>query len=202
MKNTKILVTGGAGFVGSMLCEALLKSNNTVVCLDNFSTGKMDAIKHLMQNQNFKIIGGDIRNEEDCKRACKNIDVVFHQAVLNAGNHSYNNPIAIHNVNTSGFVNILMAAQEATVKGVVYCHRYLTTKDTVASNNTALSIHEIANLTNELYVNLFKTEYGLKINEIKSQPISVKSSKEAIATFIQLHLEALEGITEQTYKLV
>ena len=187
--------------------ESLLKSNNTVVCLDNFSTGKMDAIKHLVQNKNFKLIGGDIRNEEDCKKACRDIDVVFHQAVLNAGNHSYNNPIAINNVNTSGFVNMLMAAQEATVKGVVYCHRYLTTKSpinkaTVEMYNTPLSIHEIANSTNQLYLNLFKKEYGLNIKEIKSQPISEKSSTNAIATFIQLNMEALALITNQEYTLV
>jgi UDP-N-acetylglucosamine 4-epimerase len=75
-----ILITGGAGFIGSNLCEALLKLNNEVVCLDNFSTGKFENIEQLIPNLKFHLIGGDIRNIDDCKRACEGIDYVLHQA--------------------------------------------------------------------------------------------------------------------------
>ena len=90
IKNSRVLVTGGAGFIGSNLCEALLELNNNVVCLDNFSTGKMENIQHLMPNPNFELIGGDIRNPDDCEKACNNVEYVLHEADLGSVPRSIN----------------------------------------------------------------------------------------------------------------
>ena len=84
LSNKTILVTGGAGFIGSNLCEALLEKDNKVVCLDNFATGKIKNIKEFLENPNFVLIEGDIRKLEDCLKATKDVDYVLHQA--NFGN--------------------------------------------------------------------------------------------------------------------
>ena len=81
-KEHTILVTGGAGFIGSNLCEALLDNGNKVTCLDNFSTGKRENIAHLQSNPNFKLIEGDIRNLDDCQKACEGVDYILHEAAL------------------------------------------------------------------------------------------------------------------------
>ena len=80
--NNKVLVTGGAGFIGSNLCEALLDKGNKVVCLDNFATGKRENLEQLLKDTNFKLIEGDIRKLEDCLKATKDVDYVLHQAAL------------------------------------------------------------------------------------------------------------------------
>ena len=82
IKNKKVLVTGGAGFIGSNLCEALLEKQNKVVCLDNFATGKRENIAGLLNNGNFTLIEGDIRNLEDCLKASQGVDYILHQAAL------------------------------------------------------------------------------------------------------------------------
>lgn len=116
----KILVTGGAGFIGSNLCEALLKNGNTVRCLDNFATGKRENIEPFLSNPNFTLIEGDIRNSEDCKKACSGMDYVLHQAALGSVPRSINDPYTSNEVNVSGFLNMLIAAKEAKIKRFVY----------------------------------------------------------------------------------
>ena len=85
LKDSRVLVTGGAGFIGSNLVESFLHSGNTVVCLDNFSTGKRENLEPFKNNPRFKLIEGDIRNYDDCLKAVENIDIVFHQAALGIG---------------------------------------------------------------------------------------------------------------------
>ena len=82
LRNKTILVTGGAGFIGSNLCEALLEKGNKVVCLDNFATGKRENLEELLKDSNFTLIEGDIRKLEDCLKATKDVDYVLHQAAL------------------------------------------------------------------------------------------------------------------------
>jgi len=90
IEGKKVLVTGGAGFIGSNLVEALLKQNNKIVCLDNFSTGKRENIKPFLSNSNFSLIEGDIRNLNDCQKAVIDIDIVLHQAALGSVPRSIN----------------------------------------------------------------------------------------------------------------
>ena len=104
----KILVTGGAGFIGSNLTEALLKLNNEVICLDNFATGKKENITPFLTNPNYTLIEGDIRNISDCKLAVKGVDYVLHQAALGSVPRSIKDPITSNEVNVSGFLNMLV----------------------------------------------------------------------------------------------
>ena len=116
----KILVTGGAGFIGSSLCEDLLANDNKVVCLDNFSTGQKENILPFLSNKNFKLIDGDICSLDICHEAMVEIDIVFHQAALGSVPRSLNDPISTNGANISGFLNVLVAARDAKVKRFVY----------------------------------------------------------------------------------
>src|SRR5436189_5922591 len=89
---SKVLVTGGAGFIGSNLCEDLLLNGNDVVCLDNFSTGRKENIHEFLSNPAFTLIEGDIRNTQDCARAMKDVDIVLQQAALGSVPRSINDP--------------------------------------------------------------------------------------------------------------
>ena len=208
IQNSKILVTGGAGFIGSHLCEALLKLNNTVVCLDNFSTGTMDNIKSLISNPNFNLIGGDIRNEATWKKACEDVDFVFHQAVLTAIPLAIENPITANNVNVSGFVNMLVAAKDANVKQFVYRTCALNDTNTNALDTPeaiiekSLTPNDIKSYTDQLYANLFRNSYGLNIKGLSYKPISDKNTTTAISDIIQLNMDALEGVMDKAYNLV
>ena len=104
LSNKTILVTGGAGFIGSNLCEALLKKGNQVICMDNFATGKRENIKEFLENPNFTLIEGDIRKLEDCLKATKNVDYVLHQAALGSVPRSIKDPITSNDVNVNGFL--------------------------------------------------------------------------------------------------
>jgi UDP-N-acetylglucosamine 4-epimerase len=167
IKNKTILVTGGAGFIGSNLCEYLLKYQNKVVCLDNFSTGKMENIAHLIENPNFNLIGGDIRNPDDCAKACKNVEYVLHQAALGSVPRSIIDPATSTNVNISGFVNMLVAAKDANVKRFVYAASSSTYGDSEAlpkvedNIGKPLSPYAITKYVNELYADIFFRTYGL-----------------------------------------
>ena len=107
LENKSVLVTGGAGFIGSNICEVLIQQNNKVRCLDNFITGKNENISHLQDHPNFELIEGDIRDEECCNASTKNIDIILHQAALGSVPRSIEDPIKTNEININGFLNIL-----------------------------------------------------------------------------------------------
>src|SRR5688572_7736816 len=120
------LVTGVAGFIGSNLLEALLKLNQTVVGLDNFSTGyqsNLDQVANAVTPQQwarFQFVEGDIRRAPDCAQVCKKIDFVLHQAALGSVPRSIEDPLATHESNVNGFLNMLIAARDAGVQRFIY----------------------------------------------------------------------------------
>ncbi|UII79906.1 SDR family oxidoreductase [Flagellimonas sp. CMM7] len=166
--NYRILVTGGAGFIGSNLCEALINNGNFVRCLDNFATGKRENLSHLMSNSNFELIEGDIRNSKDCQKACSEIDFVLHQAALGSVPRSINDPYTSNEVNVSGFLNMLIAARDAKVKRFVYAassSTYGDSKNMPKIENiigSPLSPYAITKYVNELYANVFSKTYGME----------------------------------------
>lgn len=165
--NSKILVTGGAGFIGSNLCEDLLKTNNEVICLDNFSTGKKENIATLLGNKNFTLITGDIRNMEDCKNAMKGVQIVLQQAALGSVPRSIADPVTTNEVNIGGFLNVLVAARDAKVKRVVYAASSSTYGDSESLPKVEdligkpLSPYAVTKYVNELYAHVFGLNYGL-----------------------------------------
>ena len=166
--NQTILVTGGAGFIGSNLCEALLNKCNKVVCLDNFATGKRENIKEFLENSNFTLIEGDIRKLEDCLKATKDIDYVLHQAALGSVPRSIKDPITSNEVNVTGFLNMLVAARDNGVKRFVYAASSSTYGDSETlpkvedKIGNPLSPYAITKYVNELYAANFSKIYGLE----------------------------------------
>lgn len=167
LANKKILVTGGAGFIGSNLIETLLSHHINVVCLDNFSTGKRKNIEPFLKSENFKLIEGDIRNLEDCHKACEGVDFILHQAALGSVPRSIKDPITTNDVNVSGFLNMLVAARDAEVKRFVYAASSSTYGDHEALPKVEdvigkpLSPYAITKYVNELYADIFHKTYGL-----------------------------------------
>lgn len=165
--SSKVLVTGGAGFIGSNLCEALLTLKAKVVCLDNFSTGKRKNIASLRNNPNFTLVEGDIRNLEDCKRAVEGVDFVLHEAALGSVPRSINDPITSNEVNISGFLNMLVAARDEKVKRFIYAASSSTYGDSESlpkvedTIGKPLSPYAITKYVNELYADIFHKSYGL-----------------------------------------
>lgn len=165
LQNKKILVTGGAGFIGSNLCETLLDLGAIVACLDNFSTGRKENLELCLQNSNFTLIEGDIRNLETCKKACENQDFVLHEAALGSVPRSINDPITSNEVNVGGFLNMLVAARDAGVKRLIYAASSSTYGDSEALPKIEerigkpLSPYAITKYVNELYADVFKKTY-------------------------------------------
>ena len=166
--NNKVLVTGGAGFIGSNLCEALLEKGNKVVCLDNFSTGKRENLEELLKDTNFTLIEGDIRKLEDCLKATKDVDYVLHQAALGSVPRSIKDPITSNDVNVSGFLNMLVAARDNKVKRFVFAASSSTYGDSESMPKVEdiigkpLSPYAITKYVNELYADIFSKTYGLE----------------------------------------
>ena len=166
--NYHILVTGGAGFIGSNLCESLIANGNKVTCLDNFATGKRENIAHLLSDPNFTLLKGDIRNLEDCHKACAGVDYVLHQAALGSVPRSINDPITSNDVNVSGFLNMLVAARDAKVKRFTYAASSSTYGDSATMPKVEgvigkpLSPYAITKYVNELYADIFSKTYGLE----------------------------------------
>ena len=164
----KILVTGGAGFIGSNLCEELVKKGNYVVCLDNFSTGHIENIQGLLDNNRFKLIEGDIRNLDTCLKAVNGVDVVFHEAALGSIPRSIDDPITTNAVNISGFLNMLVAAKNAKIDRFIFA----ASSSTYGDNETIpkvedtigkpLSPYALTKYVDELYAHVFSITYGLK----------------------------------------
>ena len=167
IENKTILVTGGAGFIGSNLCEHLLQYNNKVICLDNFATGKTQNIQLLLNNPNFTLIVGDIRNIADCHKAVAGVDYILHEAALGSVPRSINDPITSNDVNVSGFLNMLVAARDAKVKKFIYAASSSTYGDSEALPKVEdkigkpLSPYAITKYVNELYADIFQRTYGL-----------------------------------------
>jgi UDP-N-acetylglucosamine 4-epimerase len=163
----RILVTGGAGFIGSNLCEDLLKNDNEIACLDNFATGRVENIKEFLTYKNFKLIVGDIRNLDDCNKAMDGVEIVLHQAALGSVPRSLDNPITTNEVNISGFLNVLLAARDAKVKRIVYAASSSTYGDSQilpkVENQIGkpLSPYGVTKYANELYAHVFGLNYGL-----------------------------------------
>ncbi|MDA9316892.1 SDR family oxidoreductase [Polaribacter sp.] len=168
ISNKKILVTGGAGFIGSNLCEALLGMQNEVICLDNFATGKRENLTLLLKNPNFTLIEGDIRNLEDCIQATKGVDYVLHQAALGSVPRSIKDPITSNDVNVTGFLNMLVAARDNDVKRFVFAASSSTYGDSEVLPKVEdvigkpLSPYAITKYVNELYADIFSKTYGLE----------------------------------------
>ena len=167
-KNIKILITGGAGFIGSNLCEYFLSKKYKVVCLDNFSTGHKHNLIAFSNNENFKLIEGDIRNLSDCKEAVLGVDYVLHQAALGSVPRSINDPITTNDVNVSGFLNMLVASRDAKVKRFIYAASSSTYGDSESlpkieeKIGKPLSPYAITKYVNELYADIFSKTYGLE----------------------------------------
>lgn len=165
LNNKNILVTGGAGFIGSNLCEELINLGANVTCLDNFSTGFRENLDAIKDRPNFKLIEGDIRNLEDCKLACENQDFVLHEAALGSVPRSINDPITSNDVNVGGFLNMLVAARDANVKRFVYAASSSTYGDSESLPKVEdvigkpLSPYAITKYVNELYADVFKRTY-------------------------------------------
>ena len=166
--NISILITGGAGFIGSNLCEYFLNKNYKVVCLDDFSTGHKKNISEFLNHKNFKLIEGDIRNFETCQKAVVGIDYVLHQAALGSVPRSINNPILTNEVNVSGFLNVITASRDAKVKRFVYAASSSTYGDSDILPKVEnvigkpLSPYAITKYVNELYADIFSKTYGLE----------------------------------------
>jgi UDP-N-acetylglucosamine 4-epimerase len=167
IRNKKVLVTGGAGFIGSNLCETLLKLNAQVTCLDNFATGHHHNIQPFLEDENFSLIEGDIRDLETCHKACKGQDFVLHQAALGSVPRSISDPISSNAVNVTGFLNMLVAARDAKVQRFIYAASSSTYGDSEALPKVEeiigkpLSPYAITKYVNELYAENFFTTYGL-----------------------------------------
>ncbi|MFJ1261382.1 SDR family oxidoreductase [Capnocytophaga canis] len=165
LKNKKILVTGGAGFIGSNLSEKLLELGAMVTVLDNFATGHRHNIEAFLSNENFILIEGDIRDLETCKKACEGQDFVLHQAALGSVPRSINDPITSNDVNVGGFLNMLVAARDAGVKRLAYAASSSTYGDSKSLPKVEdvigkpLSPYAITKYVNELYADVFKRTY-------------------------------------------
>ena len=166
--NKNILITGGSGFIGSNLCEELLKQGNYVVCMDNFATGKRENITPFLDNPKFRLIEGDIRNLNDCLNACSGVEYVLHQAALGSVPRSIKDPITTNEVNINGFLNMLVASRDNNVKRFVYAASSSTYGDSAKlpkieeEIGKPLSPYAITKYVNELYAEIFFKSYGLE----------------------------------------
>ena len=166
--NSTILITGGAGFIGSNLCEYFLSKKYKVVCLDNFATGHRHNVKLFMNDPNFTLIEGDIRNLVDCQNAVKGVDYVLHEAALGSVPRSIIDPVTTNDVNVSGFLNMLVASRDVKVKRFIYAASSSTYGDSVGLPKVEdvigkpLSPYAITKYVNELYAEIFSRTYGLE----------------------------------------
>jgi len=169
VSGSKILITGGAGFIGSNLVESMLRSGNHVVCLDNFSTGNRENIETFMNNPDFLLIEGDIRNYTDCEKSVRGIDYVFHQAALGSVPRSIKDPVTSTDVNIGGFVKMLYASKEANVKRFIYAASSSTYGDhpdlpkVEEKIGRPMSPYGITKYVDELFAANFSATYNIEV---------------------------------------
>lgn len=166
-KNTVFLVTGGAGFIGSNLCEAILNLGCKVRCLDNLSTGKKENVEIFLDNLNYTFIKGDITNLDTCIEACQNVDYVLHEAAWGSVPRSIEMPLYYEKVNIGGTLNMMEAARQNGIKKFIYAssssvygdHPALPKKEGQEGN--VLSPYALTKKVDEEYGKLYKNLYGL-----------------------------------------
>jgi len=167
----RILVTGGAGFIGSNLVEKLLQDKRVsgVTVLDNLATGSTDNLREFGTDPKFKFIEGDIRDYETCLSACKNIDLITHQAALGSVPRSINDPLTTNDVNITGTLNIFTAAKESKIRRVVYAASSSTYGDHPGLPKVEdkigkpLSPYAVTKYVNELYAKVYASLYELEL---------------------------------------
>lgn len=165
---SKILITGGAGFIGSNLVEHFLNKDYQVVVLDNFATGHRHNIAPHLENPNFTLIEGDIRDMATCVKASNGVDYILHQAALGSVPRSIKDPQTSNDVNVTGFLNMLVAARDAKVKRFVYAASSSTYGDSESLPKVEdvigkpLSPYAITKYVNELYADVFSKTYGIE----------------------------------------
>lgn len=165
-----ILVTGGAGFIGSNLCEALLKRGDEVRCLDNFMTGKIENLLPLLEKypKSFQLVVGDIRKMEDCREAVEGMEYVLHEAALGSVPRSVNDPVTTNDINIGGFLNMLIAAREANIKRFIFAASSSTYGDSKSLPKVEdvigkpLSPYAITKYVDELYADVFARTHGFE----------------------------------------
>ena len=163
----KILVTGGAGFIGSNLCDALLERNYEVHCMDNLLTGKYSNISHLIGNPRFTFFETDIRSMDACKEAMNGCDIVAHLAALGSVPRSINDPLTTNSINIDGFLNVIHTAKELDIKRFVFAASSSTYGDSASLPKVEdiigkpLSPYAVGKYVNELYAHVYALNYGL-----------------------------------------
>lgn len=164
----KILVTGGAGFIGSHICTYLIIKGYHVRVLDNFSSGLTTNIEHLINHPNFELMEGDIRDINTCKKACKDITYICHQAAFISVALSVKDPVLNNDINVNGFLNILTAAKEHNIKRIVYatsaavygdCSELPSRESNIGN---PLSPYGLSKHINEEYAYLFGKLYNME----------------------------------------
>lgn len=165
----KVLVTGGAGFIGSNLCEYLLGEGHEVRCMDNFCTGKPENVIPLLEKfpETFSLVVGDIRSLEDCHKAVDGMEYVLHEAALGSVPRSIKDPITTNDTNIGGFLNMLVAARDAGIKRFVFAASSSTYGDSESLPKVEevigrpLSPYAITKYVDELYADVFARTYGI-----------------------------------------
>lgn len=168
--STKVLVTGGAGFIGSNLCEYLLENGYEVRCLDNFATGKWQNVIPLIERfpETFEMQVGDIRDMDACRKAVDGVEYVMHEAALGSVPRSINDPITTNDVNIGGFLNMLVASRDAGVKRFIFAASSSTYGDSKTLPKVEdvigkpLSPYAITKYVDELYADVFARTYGIE----------------------------------------
>lgn len=166
-ENDRIVVTGGAGFIGSNICEAILNSGASVICLDNLSNGRMENINHLLVNRKFKFIKGDIQDFELLLEVFKNADYVIHEAAWGSVPRSIKMPQFYETNNVSGTINVFEAALRCGVKKVVYASSSSVYGDSTilpkkeGNEGKVLSPYALTKKIDEEYARLYYKLYGL-----------------------------------------
>ncbi len=168
LKNSKILITGGAGFIGSNMIEYFLQNGNEVVCLDNLSTGHRKNITEFLRNPNFQFVEGDIRDLDTCKKTVRDCEYVFHEAALGSVPRSIKDPVTTNSVNIDGFLNMLTAARDEEVKRFIYAASSSTYGDSKELPKVEekigrpLSPYAITKVVNEYFAKVYSELYGME----------------------------------------
>ncbi|MGM0626487.1 MAG: SDR family oxidoreductase [Bacteroidota bacterium] len=168
IRNKNVLITGGAGFIGSNLCEDMLQYKNKVICLDNFSTGHRSNLDAIIDHPDFTLVEGDIRDINTCMQASASADIILHQAALGSVPRSLKDPVSTNEVNVSGFLNMLIAARDQKVKRFVYAASSSTYGDSEKlpkkedEIGKPLSPYAVTKYTNELYAHVFGLHFGME----------------------------------------